>query len=170
MTADFSDAHDRQMWECFSQLVGIASSSAKAQQYITIPLSLGRNSVELCQKGQRVRALVELGRFLSNDLEPPPHCRDDDPGLNVRAKDKERTCPELTGQHGRCHLVVLAGDVGGRWSAETDQFLAALADAKVLPGEGSMSLDDVVESDHRMHGDEGMCRLPSGEAPIPGVD
>ena len=34
-----------------------------------IPLSLGRNSVELCQKGQRVRALVELGRFPSNDLE-----------------------------------------------------------------------------------------------------
>ena len=40
-TADFADAHDRQMWECFNQLMGIASFSAKAKQYITIPLSLG---------------------------------------------------------------------------------------------------------------------------------
>ena len=39
--ANFADAHDKQMWACFSQLVGIASLSAKAQQYITIPLSLG---------------------------------------------------------------------------------------------------------------------------------
>ena len=35
LTADISDAHDRQMWECFSHLVGIASLSSKAQQYIT---------------------------------------------------------------------------------------------------------------------------------------
>ena len=40
-TADFADAHDRQMWECFNQLMGIASFSAKAKQYITIPLSMG---------------------------------------------------------------------------------------------------------------------------------
>ena len=36
------------MWECFSQLVGIASLSAKAQQFITIPLS--RRGAEQCQR------------------------------------------------------------------------------------------------------------------------
>ena len=41
-------------------------------------------------------------------------------------KDKERTHPELTGQYGRCRLVVF----GGRWLAETGQFLAALARAR----------------------------------------
>ena len=41
LTAEFSDAHDRQMWECFSQLVGIASVSAGARQSVTVPLSLG---------------------------------------------------------------------------------------------------------------------------------
>ena len=41
LTTGFSDAHDRQMWECFSHLVWFASLSSKAQQYTTIPLSLG---------------------------------------------------------------------------------------------------------------------------------
>ena len=41
LTTGFSDAHDRQMWECFSHLVGFASLSSKAQQYTSIPLSLG---------------------------------------------------------------------------------------------------------------------------------
>ena len=35
--------------------------------------------------------------------------------------------PELTGQHGRCRLAVLTGEVGGRWLAETEQCLAAIA-------------------------------------------
>ena len=40
------------------------------------------HGVELWQKVKRVSALVELGRFPSDDLEPPPHCRDnDDPGI-----------------------------------------------------------------------------------------
>ena len=50
--------------------------------------------------------------------------------LQFARKDKERTYPELTGQYGRCRLVVFAGEIGGRWSAETEQFLAALAHAR----------------------------------------
>ena len=45
--------------------------------------------------------------------------------------------PELAGDGGRARLVVLAAEVGGRWSAETAQFLSELASAKVrdLPEE-----------------------------------
>ena len=43
---------------------------------------------------------------------------------------KERTYPELVGPHGRARLVVLAGEVGGRWSEETRRFLSLLARAK----------------------------------------
>ena len=42
---------------------------------------------------------------------------------------KERTCPKLSGEGGRARLVVLAAEVGGRWSDETAKFLAALANA-----------------------------------------
>ena len=37
---------------------------------------------------------------------------------------KERTYPELSGEGGRARLVVLATEVGGRWSDETAKFLA----------------------------------------------
>ena len=43
---------------------------------------------------------------------------------------KERTYPELTGEAGRARLVVLAAEVGGRWSEETAQFLRGLAKAR----------------------------------------
>ena len=42
---------------------------------------------------------------------------------------KETTCPELSGEGGRARLVVLAAEVGRRWSEETAQFLRALAKA-----------------------------------------
>ena len=44
---------------------------------------------------------------------------------------KERRYPELVGDRGRAQLVVLAGEVGGQFSAETAQFLTGLASAKV---------------------------------------
>ena len=43
---------------------------------------------------------------------------------------KERTYHELVGEGGRARLVILAGEVGGRWSLETANFLRALAVAK----------------------------------------
>ena len=49
--------------------------------------------------------------------------------LKHARRDKETTYPELTGRGGRARLVVLAG-VGGRFSAETAQFLSDLAWAK----------------------------------------
>ena len=43
---------------------------------------------------------------------------------------KARTYPELVGPHRRAHLVVLALEVGGRWSRETQAFVTQLARAK----------------------------------------
>ena len=43
---------------------------------------------------------------------------------------KERTYPELAGEGGRARLVVLAAEVGGRWSNEDSQFVRPLAWAK----------------------------------------
>ena len=50
--------------------------------------------------------------------------------LAAARRTKERTYPELTGEGGRARLVVLGAEVGGRWLAETAQFLVALSNAK----------------------------------------
>ena len=57
--------------------------------------------------------------------------------LEDARKRKEITFPELAGEGGRARLVVLATEVGGRWSSETAQFLSSLAWAKTrdLPEE-----------------------------------
>ena len=43
---------------------------------------------------------------------------------------KERRYPELVGRRGRARLVVLAVEVRGRWSQETQRFLSSLARAE----------------------------------------
>ena len=43
---------------------------------------------------------------------------------------KERTYPELAAPWSRCRLVVMASEVGGRWSSEALAFLRQLAKAK----------------------------------------
>ena len=54
----------------------------------------------------------------------------DGAALEVARRQKERTYPELVGPHSRAKLVVLAGEVAGRWSTETLTFLSKLAKAK----------------------------------------
>ena len=53
-------------------------------------------------------------------------------GVAIRSahRRKERTYPELAGAGGRARLVILAGEVGGRWLPETAHFLRALAVVK----------------------------------------
>ena len=57
--------------------------------------------------------------------------------LTAARENKERTYLELAGEGGRAKLVVWATEVGGRWSAETVQFVSELSWAKVrdLPEE-----------------------------------
>ena len=112
-------------------LAALATVEAKTQQYITILFVTRTHGVELCQEGQRIWALVELGRFLSNDLEPPPHCRDDHPALNVRAKDKERTCPRAE-RSAREMLPGCLSDVGGRLSAKNLVHCAVTSESSTL--------------------------------------
>ena len=54
----------------------------------------------------------------------------DGAALSAARRRKVRTYPELSGDGGRCRLVVLGGEVAGRWSSETRQFLTALSRAK----------------------------------------
>ena len=51
--------------------------------------------------------------------------------LRAARRRKEMRYPELAGDGGRARLVVLAGEVGGRFSGETASFLLFLAAAKV---------------------------------------
>ena len=51
--------------------------------------------------------------------------------LSAARRRKVRTYLELSGEDGRCRLVVLGGEVAGRWSSETRQFLTAPSRAKV---------------------------------------
>ena len=46
------------------------------------------------------------------------------------ARRRKSTYPELVGPHARARLVVLAGEIGGRWSPETRTFVGLLAKAK----------------------------------------
>ena len=57
--------------------------------------------------------------------------------LEAARRRKARTYPELVGPHRRARLVVLAVEVGGRWSDETRSFLSQLARAKAR-GETSL--------------------------------
>ena len=43
----------------------------------------------------------------------------DGAALDQARRTKERTFPELTGEHGRARLAVLACETGGRWSEES---------------------------------------------------
>ena len=51
--------------------------------------------------------------------------------LQSARRRKERTYPELLGRRARSKLLVLAVEVGGRWSEKTRMFLSSLARAKV---------------------------------------
>ena len=55
---------------------------------------------------------------------------EDGVALREARKRKERTYPELCEGNGRARFVVIAGEVGGRWSEETKTFLWSLACAK----------------------------------------
>ena len=56
--------------------------------------------------------------------------RRDGVALAAARRAKERRYPELVGRRARARLVVLAVEVGGRWSPETQKFLSLLARAR----------------------------------------
>ena len=73
--------------------------------------------------------LLPLDHQDGRKLEVVSHASDG-VALRTARRVKTRTYPELTGEVGRAQLVVLATEVGGRWSEETQVFLRQLAKAK----------------------------------------
>ena len=55
---------------------------------------------------------------------------EDGAALRRARQRKEKTYPELVGRRVRARLVVLAVEVGGRWSEEARNFLSQLAKAR----------------------------------------
>ena len=81
--------------------------------------------------GAQVALDTTLVSPLRRDGTPHTRCAvEDGVALMQARRGKERTYPELSGAHGRARLVVLACEVGGRWSSETQPFLRQLAKAK----------------------------------------
>ena len=65
------------------------------------------------------------------DGTPRRRCATTDGAALAQARwRKELRYPELTGEHGRARLVVLACETGGRWSEEAHDFLRQLARAR----------------------------------------
>ena len=62
--------------------------------------------------------LAKVGFFRTNGV-----------ALASARQRKEHTYPELSGEGNRATLVVLAAEVGGRWSTEARDFFVALAAA-----------------------------------------
>ena len=82
----------------------------------------------LCGMGHNWRLVRRWCRLCDATVPPRFRAADHDGAVLAEARRrKERTYPELSGEGGRARLVVLAAEVGGRWSEETAKFLVALA-------------------------------------------
>ena len=80
--------------------------------------------------GAQLGVDTTLVSVLRRDGTPHPRCANEDgAALAAARRRKAARYPELAGQHGRARLVVLASEVGGRWSEECRQFLCLLAKA-----------------------------------------
>ena len=67
--------------------------------------------------GAQIAVDTTLVSPLRRDGTPHSRCaREDGAALRQARQRKERVYPELSGAHGRARLVVLASEVGGRWS------------------------------------------------------
>ena len=77
-----------------------------------------------CFGGAQLAVDITLRCVLSSAGEPHPNTADvDGAALMVAREDKERIYPELT-TSGRCRLVAVAIETGGRWSTEAVDFVA----------------------------------------------
>ena len=81
--------------------------------------------------GQKLAIDTTLVSALGRDGLPRLVAHVDGAILQAARWRKERHYPELSGQQGRTRLVVVAAEVGGRWSPESVRFLVHFAKAKV---------------------------------------
>ena len=101
------------------------------------PQALDGRRLEVVAEGLPLFGGMQLA--IDATLVSPLHCDGtarpgaahiDGVALQVAQRRKERTYPELVGPRTRSRLVVLAGEVGGRWSSETCTFVRLLAIAR----------------------------------------
>ena len=91
-----------------------------------------------CFGGARLAVDITMRCALSTSGEPHPGAADVDGAVLTQARrDKETTYPEHT-TSGRCRLVVVAIETGGRWSNEAADFIKQLAFAKAREVSSSM--------------------------------
>ena len=83
-----------------------------------------------CRAGAQLAIDITMRSSVSSSGHAHPRAPTEDSVIaNAARSDKESTYPEFVGS-GRCELVVLALEVGGRFSAETFAFIEELAYAK----------------------------------------
>ena len=82
-----------------------------------------------CRRGHQLAVDVTLRSALSCEGAPRPRAHAVNGAVADAARaDKERKYPEFA--DGRCALVVVAIETGGRWSTEAIEFVDQLAEAK----------------------------------------
>ena len=99
---------------------------------VNVPAQDSRNIKVLaqglpCHGG--VQWAVDITLRSGCDGQAHPHAADHDGAVLQERRDKETTHPELASS-GRCKLVVLAIETGGRWSEEAVQTMKMLAHSK----------------------------------------
>ena len=104
---------------------------------LPVPVARGGRRLEIIADGLPFFGGAQLA--VDATLVSPSHCdgsarpgaaHTDGAVLALARRRKERTYPELIGRNARARLVVLAGEIGGRWSSETNTFVRLLAQAK----------------------------------------
>ena len=129
-------------WSCHHeharQRVGFARASCRRSQIGGAQLAIDTTLVSVlhCDGTARPRTANEDGVVLA-----------------IARRRKERTCLELVGPHAR--LVVLAGEVAGRWSEETRSFVSqafasSLLNLKAGGADGETPCSHEVMGDFRM--------------------
>ena len=99
--------------------VGVRASDERRIEVLALP----------CFGGAQLAIDITLRGVLSSSGEPHSNAADVDGAVLARARaDQEATYPELL--TGRCRLVVMAIETGGRWSSEAMDFVRQLAFAK----------------------------------------
>ena len=128
----FCDAAVGDLWHCLSECPSLADLRAQWAFRCGIPpQAVERWSHHSWMYDPGLAIDTTLVSPLSRDGSATRRAANHDGAALQRARrKKEVTYPELSGEGGRARLVVLAAEVGGRWSIETAQFLSALSSAK----------------------------------------
>ena len=117
--------------------VQVFGSAVKLEEGLLLMPCCVSSTLEILVDGLPLFGGAQLA--VDTTLVSPLHCdgslhprdaNEDGAVLAAARRLKERTYPELVGPRRRARLVVLAGEIGGRWSEETRRFLSLLAKAK----------------------------------------